>query len=299
MLDIKPLRALLVLAETQNFHRAAARLHMTQPTLSRQIAALEHDVGTPLFERSTRQVSLTAAGAAFAHEAAAIVDALQRAQALARATAQGHSGTLRIGFTMAAAHSVVPKHVRAMRAARPDVRLELREIVSDELSAKLVDGAIDLAVMYEMPWPAGTAHAVVLTEPLCVALPRRHPLANKRALKITDLADAPFALTAADAGSRLNAEVLDFCRRHGVEPKVSFEVRLQQTMLSLVGDAHCVALVPDSMRRLRMDGIVFRRLVDAPVVRLVLAWRTANRNPCLAGYFAACGVETAADGIRT
>lgn len=82
------------------------------------------------------------------------------------------------------------------------------------------------------------------------------------------------------------------CRRHGFEPKVSFEVRLQQTMLSLVNDASCVALVPDSMRRLRMDGIVFRRLVDAPSVRLVLAWRTANRNPCLPGYFAACGVQT-------
>jgi DNA-binding transcriptional LysR family regulator len=291
MLDIKPLRCFLVLAETQNFHRAAERLHMAQPTLSRQIAALERAVGTPLFERRTRQVALTAAGAAYAREAAAIVDALRRAEALARETAQGHTGTVRIGFTMAAAHSVVPKHVRAMRAARPDVKLELSEIVSDELPGKLVAGDIDLAVMYDSPWPAGTAHAVVLTEPLCVALPKRHPQANRRALRITDLADAPFAMTAADAGSRLNAEVLGFCRRHGFEPKVSFEVRLQQTMLSLVNDASCVALVPDSMRRLRMDGIVFRRLVDAPSVRLVLAWRTANRNPCLPGYFAACGVQ--------
>lgn len=291
MLDIKPLRCFLALAETRNFHRAAERLHMSQPTLSRQIAALEEDVGTPLFERGTRHVALTPAGAAYHGEVRTIVDALRRAEALALETAQGRSGTLKIGFTMAAAHSVVPKHVRAMHSTYPDVRLELREIVSNELPAKLLDGDIDLGVMYESRWPVGTRQAVVLTEPLCVALPRTHPRARGRALKITELADAPFALTAADAGGQLNAVVLEFCRRHGVEPKVSFEVRLQQTMLSLVNDACCVALVPDSLRRLRMDGIVFRRLVDAPAVRLYLVWREANRNPCLPRYFAACGID--------
>lgn len=296
MLDIKPLRYFLALAEVNNFHRAAERLHVSQPTLSRQIAALEQDVGTALFERSTRDVVLTAAGASFRRDAAAIVEALRRAEALACQTALGHSGTLRIGFTMSAVHSVIPAYARAMRSASPQVKLELSEIISDELPDRLAGGSIDLAVMYESVLPVGIARMPVLAEPLCVALPRTHPRARGRALKIGDLRDEAFALTAADAGNRLNAEVRNLCKRHGFEPKVSFEVRLQQTILSLVSDANCIALVPDSMRRLRMEDIVFRRLVDAPTVHLYLAWREDNRNPCLPGFFDTCGIAPVQEG---
>lgn len=292
MLDIKPLRYFLALAETRNFRRAAEHLHLSQPPLSRQIAALERAVGTPLFERSTRQVKLTPAGEVFRREAAAILEALGRAQALARETAQGGSGMLRIGFTKCAAHSVVPAYVRTMRAAWPRVDLALQEVVSDELPDKLMAGEIDVAVMLDCGPRVGMGRRVVLTEPLCVALPRAHPRARARALKITDLKDEAFAMTARDAGRQLNVEVLDFCRRHGFEPRVSFEVRLQQTMLSLVNDASCVALVPDSMRRLAMENIVFKRLRDAPSVNLYLAWNEANRNPCLANFFRACFADS-------
>lgn len=288
MLDIKPLRYFVALAETRNFHRAAARLHLSQPPLSRQIAALERELGTPLFERSTRVVTLTPAGESFYRDAVAILEALQRAQVQARATAAGERGMLRIGFTMAAAYSVIPRYVRAMRTAWPDVRVELKEVVSDELPERVMGGEIDLGVMFDNGARPGLARRRVLSEPLCVALPRTHPRGRARLLRITDLKDDSFAMTAADAGSRLNADVLDFCRRHGFEPRVSFEVRLQQTMLSLVNDAHCVALVPDSMRRVHMQDIAFKRLHDAPAVDLFLAWSEANRNPCLPGFFQAC-----------
>ena len=290
MLDIKPLRHFIALAEAKNFHRAAERLHLSQPPLSRRIAALEREVGTPLFERGSRQVTLTPAGEVFQREAVAILEAVARAGALARATAAGSSGLLRIGFTMCAAYSVVPRWVRAMRAAWPQVRVELKEIVSDELPARLAAGEIDLAVMFDQGLRPGQARRRVLSEPMCVALPRNHPRARARQLRIDELKDDPFALTARDAGSRLHAEVMDFCRRHGFEPKVGVEVRLQQTMLSLVDDAHCVALVPDSMRRLAMPGVVFKRLRDAPSVDLYLAWNEANRNPCLPGFFSACAI---------
>lgn len=288
MLDFKPLRYFIALAETGNFHRAAERLHLSQPALSRQIAALEREIGTALFERGARAVTLTPAGASFYRDAVGILEGLARAQAQALATAAGKRGLLRIGFTMAAAHSVIPRYVRAMRAAWPDVRVELKEVVSDELPERVMAGAIDLGVVFDNGARPGLARRRVLTEPLCVALPRSHPRARARSVRITDLQDDAFAMTAVDAGSRLNADVLDFCRRHGVEPRVSFEVRLQQTMLSLVNDAHCVALVPDSMRRVRMDDIVFKRLQDAPSVDLFLVWSEANGNPCLGGFFAAC-----------
>ena len=293
MLDIKPLRYFVALAETKNFHRAAARLHLSQPPLSRRIAALERELGTPLFERNTRVVTLTPAGESFYRDAVAILEALRRAQAQARATAAGERGMLRIGFTMAAAYSVVPRYVRAMRTAWPDVRVELKEVVSDELPERVMAGEIDLGIMFDNGARPGLARRLVLSEPLCVALPRTHPRARARLLRITDLKDDPFAMTAADAGSRLNADVLDFCRRHGVEPRVSFEVRLQQTMLGLVNDAHCVALVPDSMRRVPMQDIAFKRLADAPAVDLFLAWKEDNRNPCLPGFFDACGIPPA------
>lgn len=293
MIDIKPLRYFVALAETSNFHRAAKGLHVSQPTLSRQIAALEDDVGTRLFERNTRQVVLTSAGESFYKDVKSILESLRHAETLACSVAQGHSGTLRIGFAMSAAHSVIPKYMRAMRSTYPLVKLELMEVVSDELPARLMEREIDLAVMYESRFPVGISRAAVLAEPLCVALPRTHPKARGRALNITDFKTEPFAMTAADSATQLNADILNFCKRNGFEPNVSFEVRMQQTMLSLVGDAGCIALVPDSMRRLRIPDIVFRRLVDAPTIHLYVAWNDANRNPCLPGFFRACNVPFA------
>ncbi len=284
MLDMKPLRYFIALAEVKNFHRAAERLHLSQPSLSRHIAALEKAVGTQLVERNTRQLMLTPAGESFYQDARKILESLQQAQQLARDTAAGKSGLLRVGFTMYSAHSVIPEYVRLIRHHFPNIALELEEAVTEDLPDKVLAGEVDLAVLVEGTARVGMLTLTVLTEPLCVAMSRTHPKARSRKLQIEDLRDDPFVMTSASAGSRLTAVIMDYCRAHGFEPMVSLQVRLQHTMLSLVNDASYVALVPSSVQQLKMDGIVFKPLADAPQVNLAVAWSSDNRNPCLNSF---------------
>ncbi|MFL9893389.1 transcriptional regulator, LysR family [Burkholderia sp. WP9] len=284
MIDIKPLRYFVTLAETRHFGRAAARLNLSQPPLSRQLAALEASLGVTLVERSPRSVTLTAAGERFYADAKAILAAVEQAVSNAQAAAQGDAGKLAIGFTMCAAYNVVPGYARAFGAAFPEVALHLREVVSNDLAEQVLAGHIDAAIMFPTIPDKGLATRTILSEPLCVALSRSHPRSRARRLKIAQLAGEPFVLASEDVAPTLRATIVEHCRSGGFEPDIRFEVQLQQTVLSLVDEGVGVALVPASMRKAQLAGVVFRPLVDAPLIEQVLAWSPANRNPCLARF---------------
>ncbi|MFM0249398.1 LysR family transcriptional regulator [Paraburkholderia sediminicola] len=284
MIDIKPLRYFVTLAETRHFGRAAARLNLSQPPLSRQLAALEASLGVRLLERSPRSVTLTAAGERFYVDAKAILASVEQAVSNAQAAAHGDAGKLAIGFTMCAAYNVVPGYARAFGAAFPAVALNLREVVSNDLAAQVLAGQIDAAIMFPGVPDKGIVTRTILSEPLCVALSRSHPRARARRLRIAQLAGEPFVLASEEVAPTLRATILEHCRSGGFEPDIRFEVQLQQTVLSLVDEGVGVALVPASMRKMQLAGVVFRPLVDAPLIEQVLAWSPANRNPCLARF---------------
>jgi DNA-binding transcriptional LysR family regulator len=284
VIDIKPLRYFVTLAETRHFGRAAARLNLSQPPLSRQLAALEASLGVTLVERSPRSVTLTAAGERFYADAKAILAAVEQAVSNAQAAAQGDAGKLAIGFTMCAAYNVVPGYARAFGAAFPEVALRLREVVSNDLAEQVLAGHIDAAIMFPTIPDKGLATRTILSEPLCVALSRSHPRSRARRLKIAQLAGEPFVLASEDVAPTLRATIVEHCRSGGFEPDIRFEVQLQQTVLSLVDEGVGVALVPASMRKAQLAGVVFRPLVDSPLIEQVLAWSPANRNPCLARF---------------
>ncbi|SDJ17819.1 LysR substrate binding domain-containing protein [Paraburkholderia steynii] len=178
MLDVKPLRYFVTLAETRHFGRAAARLNLSQPPLSRQLAALEASLGVTLIERNPRSVVLTAAGERFYQDAKAILASIEQAEKNARAAAIGDSGQLTIGFTMCAAYSVLPSYARAYGDAWPDVTLNLREVVSNDLASQVLSGQIDAAIMFPGAQSKDLDTRAIFTEPLCVALSREHPLAR-------------------------------------------------------------------------------------------------------------------------
>jgi DNA-binding transcriptional LysR family regulator len=117
-----------------------------------------------------------------------------------------------------------------------------------------------------------------------VALSRAHPRARARQLKIGQLAGEPFVLASEEVAPTLRATILEHCRSGGFEPDIRFEVQLQQTVLSLVDEGVGVALVPASMRKAQLAGVVFRPLADAPMIEQVLVWSPANRNPCLVRF---------------
>ncbi|AKJ69496.1 LysR family transcriptional regulator [Pandoraea thiooxydans] len=286
MLDIKPLRYFVTLAETRHFGRAAARLNLTQPPLSRQLAALEAALGVTLIERSPRSVTLTVAGEQFYNDARAILAALEQSTRNVRAAARGDAGQLSIGFTMCAAYSVVPGYAKRFGAAYPAVALHLREVVSNDLAAQVAAGQIDAAIMFPGAQKKGLAMREIVSEPLCVALSRNHPRARARQLRISQLAGEPFVLATEQVAPTLRAAIVEHCRQGGFEPDIRFEVQLQQTVLSLVDEGVGIALVPASMRRAQLAGVVFRPLLDAPQIEQVLAWSPLNRNPCLAHFLA-------------
>ncbi|NKF24784.1 LysR family transcriptional regulator [Solimonas marina] len=281
MIDIRPLRYFVTLAETGHFGRAAARLHLSQPPLSRQLASLEAGLGVALIERGPRTFALTAAGERFYADAKAILKSVEQAAGNARAAARGEAGSLAIGFTMCAAYSVAPGYARAFRAAYPGVNLALREAVSNDLAAQVLAGQLDAAIVLADVLPRGLTARTVVRDRLCVALPRRHRLAKAQRLKVGQLRDEPFVLAAATVAPTLHAAIIDVCRSAGFSPEVRFEVQLQQTVISLVGEGVGLALVPASMRKLQLSDVVFRDLVGAPRIDQQLIWAPTHRNPCL------------------
>jgi DNA-binding transcriptional LysR family regulator len=287
VLDIKPLRYFVTLAETRHFGRAAARLHLSQPPLSRQLAALETALGVKLLERNPRMVALTPAGERFLADAKAILAALEQAGRNAQAAARGEAGALSIGFTMYAAYSVVPVYAKAFGAKYPDVTLKLREVVSQDLAAQVLDGRVDAAVVMAGGRYGELSSRVVVREPLCVALSRDHPRARARgAMRIGQLAGEPFVMTSSEVGPALRANIVAHCQQAGFDPIVRLEVQLQQTVLNMVDEGVGVALVPTSMRKSRLPGVAFRLLANAPQSELVLLWSPRNRNPCLSNFLA-------------
>lgn len=289
-MDIKPLRYFVTLAETRHFGRAADSLHITQPPLSRQLAALEDDLGIKLVERNSRNVVLTAAGERFYLDAKAILTSLEQAVHNVRAAATGELGKLKVGFTMCAAYSVVPRYAQTFKAEWSNVALHLQEVVSNDLAKRVASGDIDVAIMLPGAFDSRLIVRTVLIEPLCVALSLNHPLADSQSLSIKELAKESFVLASESVAPSLYSAIINHCRNGGFEPDILFEVQLQQTVLSLVDEGGGVALVPTSMRKSRMAGVVFSELIDAPMIEQVLVWSPNNRNPCLVKFLECVGI---------
>ena len=283
-MDVRPLRYFVTLAKTRHFGRAATLLHLSQPALSRQLTKLEESIGVKLIERTSRSVVLTAAGERFYTDARSILASPEQAVSNAKAAAAGDEGTLTVGFTMCAAYSVMPRYASTFGALWPNVKLHLREVVSNNLTEQVLSGQIDVAIMFPGLVESGLMTRVVISEPLCVALSKAHPLAHANLLKIEQLAGEPFVLASEDVAASLRAAIIGHCRTHGFDPDIRFEVQLQQTVLSLVSEGVGLALVPSSMRKAQLDGVVYRPLANAPQVEQILAWSKTNHNPCLARF---------------
>lgn len=286
MIDIRQMRYFVTLAETLHFGRAAERLHLTQPPLSRQIAALEKDLGVKLLDRTSRHATLTRAGQGFLDDSRAVLAAFDQACSNARRADRGEIGELSIGFMMHAAYTVLPSLARQYLAAYPEVDVKLREVVPNALVEDVLAARFDAGIMFSPGPVRGLETRPIFHEKLCLAVHKDHPLAARKTASAHDLEGQPLIVTSADAATTTRKAVEDYCRDGGYAPTVRLEAQLQNTIVNLVAENLGVALVPDSMRKLTFPGVSFLSLKSAPAVEHVLVWRPNNLNPALRNLLA-------------
>ncbi|MEA2280298.1 MAG: hypothetical protein QOK21_905 [Solirubrobacteraceae bacterium] len=281
-MELRHLRYFVAVAEELHFRRAAERLHMSQPPLSQQIRALEDELGVTLLERTQRRVALTAAGAAYYERAREILDAVEDASRLVKRVNRGEVGRLAVGFVGSAMYSLVPEALGAFAARYGDVDLHLRELTTAAQLRQLESGQIDVGFIRPASERPGLAFETVEREPVVVALPERHPLAQGRALALEQLAGETLVLLGREdsPGVRDSLAGATELVRGDVQ-----EVREMQTVIALVRAGVGISLVPGSVRALAREGVVYRELpADGPTVELAMAWRAGDRSPVLAAF---------------
>ncbi|MFT4074272.1 MAG: LysR substrate-binding domain-containing protein [Asticcacaulis sp.] len=289
MIDLRHLRYFMAVAELRHFGRAAERLHLTQPPLSRAIAGLEADLGVQLFERRPRDLALTPAGEQLLRDSRLVLDTVETARRNARLAALGESGEVVLGFMMHATHTVVPDLVRRFTARYPHIQLGLRETVPNRLVEALNAGRIDAGILFPVARVAGLETRRLFRDRLCAVVPHDHELAARPMIGREDLRDAPLIVTPVETAPALRNAVAHYCGEAGFLPRVAMEVQLQQTIVSLVAEGLGVGLVPESMQKLPMPGVVYRPLDDAPVIDHIIAWKTDNPNLALKRFLEVAG----------
>lgn len=285
-MDLRRLRYFVVVAEEQNFSRAAERLHMAQPPLSDQIKRLEQALGAKLFDRSSRGARLTEAGELLLGEARRLLVQADQTAEMVRRVGEGEVGRLTLGFVPSASNSVLPPVLYEFRERYPDVQLYLQEMNPDWLVQGLHAGRIDVSFFYLPFEDRALAHEPVSREPLVVALPEAHEMAAEEEVDLCDLAGEPFVLPARYRMPGLHGQVVEACREAGFVPEaVQKEVWLMQTIIALVAGGMGVALVPASLRNLPRAGVVYRTVRGlSPTVEMGVVWRRDEKNPVVGSF---------------
>lgn len=284
MFELSHLRCFVAVGQELHFRRAAERLNMTQPPLSRQIRLLEHQVGTALLERTNRRVRFTAAGKAFFPEAVRILRLSEEAATTARRVAKAEAGSLAVGFTAAFGYGFLPEIVRRFHRRAPQISLTLKEMVTSAQLEALDAGHLDVGLLRPHPPHGGLETAPLAQEGLMLAIPRAQARKWPQRPTLACLHARPFiAYTPYEAGYfyELVRGLLDRAR---VVPDIVNFVPQIHTMLALVDSGIGVALIPETASRLQFEGVLLRRVAMRPPrpVEMVVSHRKDNDNPILA-----------------
>jgi DNA-binding transcriptional LysR family regulator len=285
-MELRHLRYFIAVAEEKNVTRAAEKLGIQQPPLSQQIRALERELDAQLFYRKPRGVELTDAGSALLTDARAILSHIDHAFAATKRTARGEQGRISVGFTSSAPfHPFVPRIIRAYRDAFPLVSLTLDENGTTELIDDLRKERIDAAfIRTPITKLDGLVVTQLLQEPMVLALPHAHTLAKRtkasEPLSLKALADETFILYRRPDGPGLYDAILSACTAAGFSPRIGQETPRIVSTLSLVAAGLGISLVPESLQRMHMDGVAFRRMAGSiqPAAPLYLVARRGERS---------------------
>jgi DNA-binding transcriptional LysR family regulator len=281
---LEQLRGFVAVAEEGNFGRAAARLRITQPPLSRQVQKLERALEVALLVRTPRAVLLTPAGEAFLPEARRMLSLADAAPITARNAARGTTGALRIGFTAISALTVLGTWIRTIGEHLPAVELTLTEMVTRDQVDALLAGDLHVGLARGVPASEVLAVRRVHVESLILACPLGHPLADLgRPPALTEIGRHDVVTYAPVAARYLQELVISVFRGAGVEPRYVQHVGQVHSLLALVDAGVGVGLVPRSAARLRLPNLAFTEIADVrpDIVETHCVWRTQHTNPAL------------------
>lgn len=280
-MELRHLRYFLAVAEERHFGRAADRLHIAQPPLSSQIKQLETELGTTLFERTTRKVELTDAGALLMERATQILSDVDAAEFDVAEVGRGAAGVLRVGFSGTATYRLMPEIVRLAQADLPNVRLQISgEMLTPQMECGLLENRLDIAILR----PPVQSPELTIDEfertPLVAVLPRDHPLVHatddEQPLSVRQLSDSE--LVSYPRTSSVASIVWEMCRQSGFRPRIVQEATETSTLIALVSAGLGVALVPGSDALPLQGAIAMRHLSEEVTIGLGTAWRTTTQS---------------------
>jgi DNA-binding transcriptional LysR family regulator len=264
--QLHQLRYMVCVAEERRFTRAAARLHVAQPSVSSAVAALEHELGAPLFHRAPNEVVLTGAGEAFLPWARQVLADCEAGAAAVRDLLGLHRGRLALGATPSLTTNLLPPVLAAFHTEHPGLELTVHEAGSQDLVRRLEAGEIDLAVVIlpvDRPWVETSA---LLEEELVLAVSEGHPLAGRRVIRVAELEQVPLVMF--KDGYDLREATIDACRRAGFAPVLAMSGLEMDGALALAGAGVAGAVVPQSvvppsgpLQALRFRGGTLKRTI--------------------------------------
>ncbi len=286
-MDLRHLRYFIAVAEEKNIGRAAARMHISQPPLTRQIQQLEAELGVTLFIRTPRGVELTEAGELFLAEARNIRAVVEQATERTQRAGQGKLGRLDIAIFGSAILDVIPKLLRAYKADFPNVKIVLHTMNKGEQIEALRQRRIGIGFNRILSPTPGITAELVTTEALVLAVNAAHPLAAREVVPFEALAGEPLVLFPTGARPSFVDTVVGLCRSAGFVPEVSQEVGDAVTGVALVAGGFGLCLVPESATVLAFPGVAYRPLSGVPAparVDLSCIYRTDDQSPLLAAF---------------
>lgn len=285
-MDLRDIRHFLAVAEEGHIGRAAARLHLSQPPLTRHIQALEEKIGVPLFVRTPKGMQLTEAGRTLLEEAPNLLALAQRAAERTRLAGQGLIGRLDVGLFGSGLLDVIPRILARFHQARPEVKIVLHNLTKDAQLQALRERRLTVGFNRLVPAEAGISVETVLREPLVVAIAATHALAVRPSLRISDLGGVPLILYPNVPLRGLAQEVTDAFRAEGVRMRVEQEVEDVLTAVALVAGGFGACVTTQSATSLRLPGVVYRPLHSHHLhdIELSCLYRTDDGSPVLGAF---------------
>lgn len=286
IMELRQLKYFVAVAEELHFGRAAERVHICQPPLSQQIKNLEAELGARLLDRDSRNVSLTEAGKAFLEDAREILTRVDEAALRAHRMGSGREGRVKVGFVFPALDTFFPEAIREYRLSHPLVELVLREMGTAVQLEALRVNHIDLGfIRLFQQQAADLVFERIVEEPYILAIPFDHPLASEKEIHVDLLGGEPLILFPRRTHPALHDQIVSSMRGPAGIPYIIQEVTTKFTAIALASAGIGLALVPESAKRQKRKGVVFRRIVGPlPRVELSLVWKEDNDDPCLHNF---------------